>query len=257
MTLKTRLIPIVLYKEVGLVKGVGFDSWRRVGGLAQAIRVYNLREVDELIFLDIAATPGGFPPDLQLIDEFADDCFMPLTVGGGIRSVDQVEQVLAAGADKVAINTAAMEEPGLVERIASRFGSQCVVVSIDVRAVASGYEVFTHCGSKSTGVEPVAFAKRLAEAGAGELLVTSVERDGSLAGYDIELTRKIAESVTIPVIAAGGAGSYEDMAQVVLDGGASAVAAASIFHFTQSTPLEAKLHLRERGIPVRIAREPE
>ena len=219
----------------------------------QAIKVYNLREVDELVFLDIRATPEGRQPDFDMVDELADECFMPLTVGGGVRTVEDVERLLQVGADKIAINTAAVESPELVERIARRFGSQCAVVSIDARRLPAGtYEVYTHCGRVATGRDPVSVAKDLEASGAGEILLTSIERDGTMTGYDISLTRMVSDAVRIPVIASGGAGRYADMKSVLFEGGASAVAAASIFHFTEQTPREAKRYLQEQGFPVRL-----
>ena len=249
--LKIRVLPTLLFKDVGLVKGVGFDSWRRVGSAMQAVKVYNLREVDELVFLDISATREERAPDFESIDELADECFMPLTVGGGVRTVEDVRQLLQVGADKVAINTAAIERPELVRQVADRFGTQCVVVSIDARRRADGtYDVATHAGSRPTGLDPVMVARRAEALGAGEILLTSIDRDGTLSGYDLELTRAVAQAVSIPVIASGGAGSYADMAGA-LEQGAAAVAAAAMFHFTQQTPLEAKRYLRGRGFPVR------
>jgi cyclase len=250
--LKVRIIPTLLYKAPTLVKGVGFDSWRRVGSLMQAIKVYNLRQVDELIFLDITATVEGRRPDLELVDDFADECFMPLTVGGGVRTIEDVRGLLRVGADKVAVNSAAIERPALISEIASEFGSQCVVVSIDAKRSKDGcYSVWTHSGSRATGLDPVHFARDAERLGAGEVLLTSIERDGAMSGYDLELTKRVAEAVTIPVIASGGAGNYAHMEEVLVAGGASAIAAASIFHFTQQTPLEAKRYLRMRGIATR------
>lgn len=247
-------MPTLLYRDVGLVKGTRFDSSRRVGSLMQAVKVYNLREVDELVFLDISATLQGRAPDFELVDDFADECFMPLTVGGGIRSVDDVGRLLAVGADKVSVNTAAVEHPSLVSEIARRFGSQCVVVSIDARRRpdGAGWTVATHAGTRDTGLDPVTLARRAQELGAGEILLTSVDRDGTMEGYDLELTAAVSGAVTVPVIASGGAGSYAHMAEAVQGGGASAVAAAAIFHFTQATPLEAKRYLRGQGIAVRL-----
>jgi cyclase len=217
----------------------------------QAVKVYNLREVDELVFLDISATRDDRPPDFESIDELADECFMPLTVGGGVRSVEDVRHLLQVGADKVAINTAAVQRPELVRDVADRFGTQCVVVSIDARRRSDGtHDVATHAGSRSTGQDPVEVARRAEAMGAGEILLTSIDRDGTLSGYDLELTRAVAQAVSIPVIASGGAGSYADMA-AALEQGAAAVAAAAMFHFTQQTPLEAKRYLRGRGFPVR------
>jgi cyclase len=251
--IKTRVIPTLLYKNFTLVKGVRFDSWRRVGSLLQAVKVYRLREVDELIFLDISATQEGRSPDFRLIDDFADECFMPLTVGGGVRTVEDVKTLLRCGADKVAINSAATEEADLIQEAARKFGSQCIVVSIDVRRSGDGrYEVFSRSGTKPTGKEPRLFAKEVEERGAGEILLTSIDRDGTMEGYDSELTQSVADAVSIPVIASGGAGSYDHMLEVLVKGKASAVAAASIYHFTQMTPLEAKHFLREKDIQVRI-----
>jgi len=251
--LKIRVIPTLLYKDYGLVKGIQFDSWRRTGSAMQQIKVYNMREVDELIFVDISASKTGRPPDYSLIDDLADDCFMPMTVGGGINTIEHARRVLQVGADKVSINTAAVNNPNLISEIAEHFGSQCVVVSIDYRRHADGrYEVFTYSGSKATGIDPVKFAMEAEKRGAGEILLTSIDRDGTFTGYDIECTLNVSESISIPVIASGGANSYEHMRRVIIDGKASAVAAASIYHFTHLTPYEAKLYLSHHGLPVRI-----
>lgn len=251
--LKVRIMPTLLYRDFELVKGVGFDSWRGIGSAMQAIRVYNMREVDELVFLDITATREEREPDFELIDDLADECFMPLTVGGGIRSIDDVRRLLDVGADKVAINSEAIRNPALINEVARQFGSQCVVVSIDVKRHPDGNnEVCTHSGTKGTGVDPVAFAKEMAKLGAGEILVTSIERDGTMEGYDLELLQRVSSSVNIPVIASGGAGKYGDFYDALTIGHAAAVAAASIFHFTEQTPLEAKKFLHERGVPVRL-----
>ena len=251
--LKVRIIPTLLFKELGLVKGVRFDSWRRVGSIMQAIKVYNLREVDELIFLDINATIESRSLDYGLIDEIADECFMPLTVGGGVRSVEDIRQLLHVGADKVAINSLAAKNPEILSSMADIFGSQCIVVSIDARRMPDGgYKIFTHSGTRETNLDPVTFAKKVDELGAGEILLTSIDRDGTMMGYDLELTRSVSEAVSIPVIASGGAGNYEHMLTALREGKASAVASASVFHFTQQTPLEAKKFLRDKGINVRM-----
>ena len=193
------------------------------------------------------------PPDYATVDELADECFMPMTVGGGIRNIEDVRHLLQVGADKVVINTAAVEIPELVSQISRRFGSQCVVVSIDAKQLVSGgYEVYTHAGTLPTGIHPVDLAKKAEELGAGEILITSIDRDGTLSGYDIELTKKVCAAVSIPVIASGGAGCYEDMAELLRQTSVSAVAAASIFHFTQQTPLGAKRYLHEQGFRVRV-----
>lgn len=250
---KIRIMPALLFKNVGLVKGVGFDSWRRVGSAMQAVKVYNMREVDELVYLDISATHDNRPPDFETVDELADECFMPLTVGGGVRTVEDVRHLLQVGADKVCLNTAAIENPKVIGEISQRFGSQCVVVSIDARYHADGtYEVYTHSGSKQTGRDPVMVAKEVEKFGAGEILLTSIDNDGTMTGYDLELTRQVCDSVSIPVIAAGGAGKYAHMADALRKGRASALAAASMFHFTEQTPLEAKRYLHKEGFRVRL-----
>jgi cyclase len=251
--LKIRVMPTLLFKDFGLVKGIKFDSSRRVGSAMQAIKVYNLREVDELVFLDITASQEGRPPDFETIDELADECFMPLTVGGGVRQVDHVHKLLRVGADKVAINTAAVETPEIVAVVAQKFGSQCVVVSIDARRTATGgHELMTYSGTNATGKDPADFARHMESLGAGEILLTSVDRDGTLEGYDLDLLRRVTQVVSIPVIASGGAGNYEHMRQALVEGKASAVAAASMFHFTQQTPLEAKRYLRDHGLHTRL-----
>lgn len=250
--LKTRIIPTLLYRDATLVKGVSFDSGRRIGSLMQAIKVYEMREVDELVFLDITATAEGRRPDFDLIDDFADECFMPLTVGGGVRTVADVGELLRVGADKIAINSAAVENPALVTEIAGRFGSQCVVVSLDARRRNGGWEVFTHSGRQATGQDVVMTARDMERRGAGEILLTSIDRDGTLSGYDLDLLRAVSESVRIPVIASGGAGCYDDLLQALRKGGASDVAAASMFQFTQQTPFEAKRYLHAQGIHVRL-----
>jgi len=247
------MIPTLLFKDVGLVKGKGFDSWRRVGAALPAIKVYNLREVDELVFLDISATLEDRRPDFASIDEYADDCFMPLAVGGGIRAAEDVRKLLQVGADKIVLNTGAVRAPEIIRAVAKTFGSQCVIVSIDARRRPDGsYEVYTHSGTKATGLDPVTHAKRAEQMGAGEILLTSIERDGTMSGYDLELIKLICGSVSIPVIASGGAGSMQDFVDAVTIGGASAVAAAAIFHFTQTTPLEVKKYMKQAGISVRM-----
>jgi imidazole glycerol-phosphate synthase subunit HisF len=250
--LKVRVIPTLLYRDGGLVKGTSFDSWRPVGSPMQSIRVYNLREVDELVLVDITATREQRDPDFDAIDGLADYCFMPLTVGGGVRSLAHVRRLLQVGADKVALNTAAVENPTLIREIADRFGSQCVVVSIDAKRVGDAHRVFTHSGTQATELTVRELARKVEQMGAGEILVTSTERDGTMTGYDLDLIREVSEAVSIPVIAGGGAGSYADMLAAIKDGGASAVAAAAMFHFTQHTPREAKQFLASHGVPVRL-----
>ncbi|MCR9160630.1 MAG: imidazole glycerol phosphate synthase subunit HisF [Nannocystaceae bacterium] len=249
--LKTRIMPTLLYRGSGLVKGVGFDAWRTVGAALQAVRVYNLRQVDELVFLDIDATREGRAPDYGLIDDLADDCFMPLTVGGGIRSVEHVKRLLEVGADKVSIGSAAIEVEGLVANVADRFGAQCVVASVDVRSTPEGWRVARRSGTCPTDLCPIEWSRRLEAEGAGEILLTSVERDGTMQGYDVELCRAVSDAVGIPVIASGGAGCTDHVRAVLREGNASAAAMASVFHFTELTPLEIKAELRGDGFPMR------
>lgn len=249
--LKVRVIPTLLWKQFGLVKGVGFDSWRRVGPVLPTIKVYNQREVDELILLDIVAHQKNDDPDFESIAEFGQDCFVPLTVGGGIKRIEQVQRLLRAGADKVAVNTEAYARPELIDEIACRHGVQCVVASIDVRNIDSEWLCFSHAGTLATGREVVTWARELEDRGAGEILITSIDRDGSMLGYELALIEAVVSAVKIPVIASGGAGSYQDMVEAVIQGGASAVAAASIFHFTEQTPAGAKAAMANAGISVR------
>ncbi len=250
--LKVRIIPTLLWKQFGLVKGVGFNSWRRVGPVLPAIKVYNQREVDELVLVDVVAHQSDEDPDFESIDEFGQDCFIPLTVGGGITCIEQVQRLLRAGADKVAVNTATYANPDLVSTIASRHGAQCVVASVDVRRDGNGgWKCYSHAGQLPTGRDVVSWVRELEDRGAGEILITSIERDGTMSGYDLDLIAAVVSAVNIPVIASGGAGNYQHMVEAVLQAGASAVAAASIFHFTEQTPAEAKKALAAAGIPVR------
>ncbi len=249
---KTRIMPTLLYKDTTLVKGESFDSWRRVGSLIQAIKVYNMREVDELVFLDIRATKNNRSPDFDLVDDFADDCFMPLTVGGGITSTEDVRKLLLVGADKVSVNSSAIENKSLVTDISRKFGAQCVVVSIDYKTINGQPIVYTHSGTKNTGINAYSWASEVESLGAGEILLTSIEHDGLMSGYDFEVLKKVSKKLTIPVIASGGAGNYEDMYKALNDCSANAVAAASIFHFTSQTPLQAKKYLYDKGIKVRL-----
>lgn len=250
--LKVRVIPTLLWKNFGLVKGIGFDSWRRVGPVLPAIKVYNTRDVDELLLVDIMASHEGSSPDHDSVRDFADECFVPFTVGGGITTIDQIRALLRAGADKISINTAAYTNPRLITDAANRFGAQCVVASIDARRSEDGeYTCYSHSGAVATDKRAHEWARELVDRGAGEILITSIERDGTMDGYDLELIGHVVRAVSVPVIASGGAGNYEHMREAVQDAGASAVAAASIFHFTEQTPAEAKQYLASRGIPVR------
>ena len=250
--LKVRVIPTLLWKDFGLVKGISFDSWRRVGSVLPAVKVYNSRDVDELIVVNITATNEKSSPDHDFVADFSEECFVPLTVGGGVTKLEDVLCLLHSGADKVSINTSAFSTPNIIDNIAYRFGSQCVVASIDVRKFEDGsYRCFSHSGTQDTGKNPVEWASELVSRGAGEILLTSINRDGTMQGYDLELTESVARTVNVPVIASGGAGGYQHMIDVVLQAGASAVAAASIFHFTEQTPAGAKQAMEMAGIPIR------
>jgi imidazole glycerol-phosphate synthase subunit HisF len=250
--LKVRIIPTLLWKNFGLVKGVEFDSWRRVGPVLPAVKVYNSRDVDELILVDILASQEGSAPDHDSVRDFSEECSVPLSVGGGIASLQHIMLLLHAGADKVAINSAAYANPELIAAAAGRFGSQCVVLSVDARRLADGqYRCFSHSATVDTGLDPVSWARELADRGAGEILLTSIDRDGTMRGYDLELVERVASAVDLPVIASGGAGNYQHLVDVVKKAGASAVACASIFHFTEQTPAGAKEAMRAAGIAVR------
>jgi cyclase len=252
--IKVRVMPCLLLRELVLVKTVGFaEYYRPIGTPRQAVRVFNSREVDEMVILDIDATVLGRGPSLETIADLAHECFMPLTVGGGIRSISDIRNVLRVGADKVCINTEAVNSPQFVHDAAKVFGSQCIVVSIDVRGrQSSTYEVYTMGGRQSTGLDPVEWAKRVEDLGAGEILLTSIDMDGTMQGYDINLIESVAGAVERPVIACGGAGKLEDFADAVIKGRASAVAAASIYHFTEVTPKNVKEYMRQRGIETRV-----
>ena len=251
MTVRTRVIPCLDVQNGRVVKGVNFIDLRDAGDPVEAARAYDAAGADELCFLDITASHEGRGTLLDVVARTAEVCFMPLTVGGGVRTPDDVRALLLAGADKVGVNSAAVSRPQLVAELADRFGSQCVVASVDARRVAGGWEVFTHGGRIATGLDAVAHAVRLAELGAGELLVTSMDRDGTRDGYDLELTRMIADLVSVPVIASGGVGRLEHLVEGVTQGHASAVLAASIFHFGELRIGDAHLALAAAGIAVR------
>jgi cyclase len=244
--LARRIIPVVLARGQQAVKGKGFDSWRSVGQLRQAIRVYEMRAVDEVILLDIGATPEGRGPNIEFVREFAGEWFSPVCVGGGVTTIDHFRQLLANGADKVAINTAAVETPELITEAAEKFGRQAVVVSIDVK----GGQVFARAGKNPTGREAVDWARICDQRGAGEILLNCIERDGTMQGYDLDLIRAVSSAVSIPVIACGGAGSYEDL-RLALEAGAHAVAASALWLFSDATPAGAAEYLSTHGIPVR------
>ncbi|WP_379551662.1 imidazole glycerol phosphate synthase subunit HisF [Qipengyuania sp. DGS5-3] len=252
MTVRVRVIPCLDVADGRVVKGVNFVDLKDAGDPVEQAQAYDAAGADELCFLDISASHEGRGTLLDIVQRTAAVCFMPLTVGGGVRSVEDARALLLAGADKVAINSAAVKRPELVAEIAAKFGSQCVVASIDARRVDGGkWEIFTHGGRKPTGIDAVEYARKVAELGAGELLVTSMDGDGTQAGYDLKLTRTIADAVGIPVVASGGVGNLEHLVEGVTEGHASAVLAASIFHFGQHTIAEAHDALRAAGLPAR------
>ena len=255
--LKTRIIPCLDVKDGRVVKGVQFLELRDAGDPVESARAYDAAGADELCFLDITASHEARGTLLEVVARTAEACFMPLTVGGGVRSVADVRTLLRAGADKVGINTAAVTNPDIVTAAAEKFGDQCIVVAIDARRVSKDgeslrWEIFTHGGRKPTGIDALAFAESIVRKGAGELLVTSMDKDGTRSGYDIALTRAISDAVRVPVIASGGVGGLDDFVEGVRDGGASAVLAASIFHFGQATIGQAKAHMAAAGLAMRL-----
>ncbi len=247
-----RIIPCLDVKDGRVVKGVQFVDLRDAGDPVQAAIAYDAAGADELCFLDISASHEGRGVLLDKVASVAEQCFMPLTVGGGVRSTDDFRNLLLAGADKVAINTSAVKNPDLINEAASRFGAQCVVVAVDARRVSDGqWEIFTHGGRNPTGLNAVDFAREASSRGAGEVLLTSMDADGAKTGYDIQLVRAVADAVPVPVIASGGAGTVHHLIDAVVDGNASAVLAASIFHFGEITIAEARAALKKAGAPVR------
>ncbi|MGF1447107.1 MAG: imidazole glycerol phosphate synthase subunit HisF [Pikeienuella sp.] len=251
--LKRRVIPCLDVKDGRVVKGVNFVDLRDAGDPVAQARVYDAAGADELCFLDITASHENRGILLDVVGRTAEACFMPLTVGGGVRSLEDIRALLLAGADKVAINTAAVRNPEFVRAAAEKFGSQCITVAIDAKAVGvDRFEIFTHGGREPTGLDAVAFAERVAGLGAGEILLTSMDRDGTRAGFDLALTRTVADAVAVPVIASGGVGTLDHLVEGVLQGHASAVLAASIFHFGEHSIDAAKRAMAQAGIPVRL-----
>jgi cyclase len=254
---KVRLIPCLDVKDGRVVKGVQFVDLRDAGDPVEAAKAYDAAGADELCFLDITASHEGRGTLLDIVRRTAEACFMPLTVGGGVRTVEDVRVLLASGADKVSINTAAVNDRAFVGRAAEKFGGQCIVVAIDAKKVSgegesARWEIFTHGGRKSTGIDAVTFAREVVSLGAGEILLTSMDRDGTKAGYDVALTRAIADAVAVPVIASGGVGTLDHLVAGIRDGHATAALAASIFHFGEFTIREAKEHMAKAGLPVRL-----
>jgi cyclase len=250
--LKMRIIPCLDVKDGRVVKGVNFVDLIDAGDPVEQAKLYDRAGADELTFLDITASVDNRDTIYDVVRRTAEQCFMPLTVGGGVRVNDDIRKLLLAGADKVSINTAAVHRPEFVREAAEKFGSQCIVVAIDAKQVgANKFEIFTHGGRNPTGIDAVEWARRMTEYGAGEILLTSMDRDGTKQGFNIPLTRAVADAVTVPVIASGGVGNLDHLVDGIRDGHATAVLAASIFHFGTYTIAQAKAHMRAAGIPVR------
>ena len=249
--LKVRIIPCLDVKNGRVVKGTNFVNLQDAGDPVEQAKLYDAQGADELCFLDITASHEDRGILLDVVRRTAENCFMPMTVGGGVRTLEDIRQLLLAGADKVSVNTAAVREPGLVARAAEKFGSQCIVVAIDAKRAGDAFEIFTHGGRRPTGIDAVQWAERVTSMGAGEILLTSMDRDGTRDGFDLKLTRAVSDAVSVPVIASGGAGTAGHLAEAVTDGGASAVLAASIFHYGDAAIAEVRRALRDAGIPVR------
>ena len=252
MMLKIRIIPCLDVDKGRVVKGVNFVDLVDAGDPVEQAKVYDAAGADELTFLDITASHEDRETIFDVVAQTAEQCFMPVTVGGGVRTVDDIRKLLLAGADKVSINSAAIANPEFVRDAALKFGSQCIVVAVDAKKMGDHFEIFTHGGRKETGIEAIGWAERMAEYGAGEILLTSMDRDGTKSGFDIPLTRAIADAVSIPVIASGGVGTLDHMVEGVTEGHASAVLAASIFHFGTYSIQETKAHMQATGVPVRL-----
>ena len=251
--LKIRIIPCLDVKDGRVVKGVNFVDLKDAGDPVEQARLYDAEGADELCFLDITATHENRDTLFDVVARTAEQCFMPLTVGGGVRTIEDIRKLLLAGADKVSINTAAVKNPEFVKEAAEKFGSQCIVVAIDAKQTRPGaFEIFTHGGRNATGLDAVAWARRMAGYGAGEILLTSMDRDGTEKGFDLDLTRAVADAVNIPVVASGGVGNLDHFVDGVVKGHASAVLAASIFHFGRHSIAEAKQRMAAAGIPVRL-----
>ena len=250
--LKKRIIPTLLYNNFKLVKGIKFHSWRTVGSIMQAVKIYNIREVDELILLDVFATNNNKKIDLDLVNEVANECFMPLTFGGGISTLDDIAKIIKTGADKVSINSIAIKDIEFVNKASKMFGSLCIVISIDYKIENGIPVIYSNSGNIKTQLNLGNYVKDLENAGAGEILLTCIDRDGVMEGYDIETIKKVCKISSLPIIASGGCGEENHAYTLVKETDVSAVGAASMYHFTHITPLDLKRYLGERKIPVRI-----
>ncbi len=250
--LKKRIIPNLLYNNFKLVKGVKFHSWRTVGSIMQAVKIYNIREVDELILLDVFATNNNKKIDLDLVNEVANECFMPLTFGGGISTIDDIAKIIKTGADKVSINSMAVKDIEFVNKASKMFGSQCIVISIDYKIENGSPIIYSNSGNKKTNLKLENYIKDLEDAGAGEILLTSIDRDGVMEGYDIGTIKRVCKISNLPIIASGGCGEESHAYNLIEETEVSAVSAASMYHFTHITPLNLKRYLKNKKVPIRI-----
>lgn len=252
MALKTRIIPCMLFNGFNLIKTIEFNNIRNLGNPVQMAKVYNSRNVDELIFIDIKASEEKRTPSLEIIKDIAKECFMPLTIGGGIHSIEDIGNLLKIGADKISINNEALDNPTFISQAAERFGSQCIIISIDAKKIGKEHYVFKNRGQINTKKKSVEWAKEVQKLGAGEIFLTSIDKDGTMSGYDLELIKKVASAVSIPVIACGGAGKVQDIIDAIKKGGANAISLASMFHYSGHTANSIKDRMNNAKIPVRI-----
>lgn len=252
--LKKRIIPVLLLRDGRMVKGKRFTDFRDTGEPRTAVRIYSAQDADELVFLDIRASVSSHDALVGVVRDAAEECFMPLAAGGGVKSLDDVRELLLAGADKVVINTAAVIDPDLIRRAAERFGNQCVVAGIDYRSGSGGERVWIRCGTEATDLHPIQHAQSLVELGAGEIFLNSIDRDGMMEGYDLALADQVARAVPVPVIVCGGAGNFMHLADALGGTEVSAAACASLFHFGDNNPIRARSYLRNLGVPMRVLR---
>lgn len=250
--LKKRVIPVLLLRDGRMVKGVQFANYRDTGNPRTAVRIYSAQDADELVFLDIQGGLASRKALFEVVRDAAKECFMPLAAGGGIEDVEDVRELLAAGADKVVVTTAAVTRPGLIARIVDRFGSQCVVAGVDYRSGPDGARVWIRSGTEATALDPLEHAVALAAEGAGEILLNCIDRDGTMGGYDLEMAKRVAAAVPVPVIVSGGAGNFMHLAELLRDTETSAAACASLFHFGDNNPIRARSYLRNLDIPMRV-----